>query len=64
MKKHVNPKDFLHQVYTNEGGVREHNKNQRVIGALALAATVLILQKIGRVVDAISDQPIKATKER
>ena len=44
--KHVNPKIFLHKVYTEEGGVKEHNKNQQAVGALKLAGAVLIATKL------------------
>lgn len=40
--KHINPKDLLHKVYTEQGGVKEYNKNQRAIGALLFAFTILI----------------------
>lgn len=51
--KHVNPKDFLHKVYTEEGGVKEHNKNQQTIGALKFAGAVLALVKIGSLINKI-----------
>lgn len=60
MKKHVNPKDFLHKVYTEEGGVKEHNKNQQTIGILKLAGVIWVIQKLGRIVDKIERLPIKA----
>ena len=61
--KHVNPKIFLHKVYTEEGGVKEHNKNQQV-GALKLAGAILIATKLLLMLDKIENRPIKALKER
>lgn len=60
MKKHVNPKDFLHKVYTEEGGVKEHNKNQQAIGILKLAGVIWVIQKLGRIANKIERLPIKA----
>ena len=58
--KHVNPKDFLHKVYTEEGGVKEHNKNQQAIGILKLAGVIWAIQKLVRIADRIGRLPIKA----
>lgn len=58
--KHVNPKDFLHKVYTEEGGVKEHNKNQQAIGILKLAVIIWAIQKLGHIADKIERFPIKA----
>ncbi len=58
--KHVNPKIFLHRVYTEEGGVKEHDKNQQAIGALKLAVAFWALQKLARMADKIERLPIKA----
>lgn len=58
--KHVNPKDFLHKVYTEEGGVKEHNKNQQAIGILKLAGVIWAIQKLGRIAYKIERLPIKA----
>lgn len=57
MKKHVNPKDLLHKVYTEQGGVKEYNKNQRALGALLFAGTVLIISHIN---DKIENLHVKA----
>ena len=62
--KHVNPKIFLHKVYTEEGGVKEHNKNQQAVGALKLAGAVLIATKLLLMLDKVEGRPIKALKER
>lgn len=62
--KHVNPKIFLYKVYTEEGGVKEHNKNQQAVGALKLAGAVLIATKLLRMLDKVEGRPIKALKER
>lgn len=63
--KHVNPKIFLHKVYTEEGGVKEHNKNQRAWGALLFAGSVFLLHAVGgRIVDKIERREIKALKKR
>lgn len=62
--KHVNPKIFLHKVYTEECGVKEHNKNQQAVGALKLAGAVLIATKLLRMLDKVEGRPIKALKER
>lgn len=62
--KHVNPKIFLHKVYTEEGGVKEYNKNQQAVGALKLAGAVLIATKLLRMLDKVEGCPIKALKER
>ena len=51
--KHVNPKILLRKVYTEQGGVKEHNKNQQVIGILKFAGIVWSIQKLGRIVDKI-----------
>lgn len=64
MKKHVNPKDFLHKVYTEQGGVKEYNKNQKAIGVLLFAGTILIGQIIGRIGDKIENIPIKALEKK
>lgn len=58
--KHVNPKDFLHEVYTEEGGVKEHNKNQQAIGILKLAGVIWVIQKLGHIAAKIERLPIKA----
>lgn len=58
--KHVNPKDFLHKVYTNEGGVKEHNKNQQAIGILKFVGVIWTIQKLARMADKIEKHPIKA----
>lgn len=58
--KHVNPKDFLHKVYTEEGGVKEHNKNQQAVGILKLAGVIWAIQKIGCIAGKIGSLPIKA----
>lgn len=58
--KHINPKDLLHKVYTEQGGVKEYNKNQRAIGALLFAFTILIWQIIGHIGDKLENMPIKA----
>ena len=39
--KHVNPKILLRKVYTEQGGVKEYNKNQQVIGILKFAGGCL-----------------------
>lgn len=57
--KHVNPKDFLHKVYTEEGGVKEH-KNQQTIGILKFAGVIWGIQKLERIADKIERLPIKA----
>ena len=62
--KHVNPKIFLHKAYTDEGGVKEHNKNQQAVGALKLAGAILIATKLLLMLDKIENHPIKALKER
>ena len=62
--KHVNPKVFLHKVYTDEGGVKEHDKNQQAIGALKLAGAILILDGIKRIFDSIELLPIKALEKK
>ncbi len=62
--KHVNPKDFLHKVYTEEKGVKEHNKNQQAIGALKLAGAIWILVKLGGLIDKIENAPIKALEKK
>lgn len=59
MKKHVNPNDLLHKVYTEQGGVKEYNKNQQ--GALKLAGVIFLWQKISRILDKIEYMEIKAT---
>ena len=64
MKKHVNPKDLLHKVYTEQGGVNEYNKNQRAIGALLFAGAILIGQIIGRIGDRIETMPIKTLEKK
>lgn len=64
MKKHVNPKDLLHKVYTEQGGVNEYNKNQRAIGVLLFAGAILIGQIIGRIGDKIGAVPIKAFEKK
>lgn len=64
MKKHVNPKDFLHKVYTEQHGVKEYNKNQRAIGALLFAGTILIGQIIGHIGDKLENMPIKALEKK
>ena len=62
--KHVNPKTFLHKVYTEEGGVKEHNKNQQAIGILKFAGVVWSLIKIRSLIDKIENTPIKALEEK
>lgn len=62
--KHVNPKDFLHKVYTEEGGVKEHDKNQRAIGALLFAGVILIGQMIGHISDKLENMPIEALEKK
>lgn len=62
--KHVNPKIFLHKVYTIEGGVKEHDKNQQAIGALKLAGAIWTLQKIGYIICKIEKLPIKALEKK
>ena len=62
--KHVNPKIFLHQVYTEEGGVKEHNKNQQALGALKFAGFAWVVIKSLRLLDKIEKMPIQALKER
>lgn len=62
MKKHVNPKDLLHKVYTEQGGVKEYNKNQQALGALKLAGVIFLWQKITRILDKIEYMDIKAAK--
>ncbi len=62
--KHVNPKNFLHKVYTEEGGVKEHNKNQQAIGALKFAGVILALVKLGSLIDKIGNLPIKALEKK
>jgi len=63
-QKHINPKILLHKVYTEEGGVKEHNKNQQAFGALKLAGVVLIATKLLLKLDEVESRPIKALKER
>lgn len=63
MKKHVNPKDFLHKVYTEQNGVKEYNKNQRAIGALLFAGAIFIGQMIGHIGDKLENMPIKALEK-
>ena len=58
------PKTCLHKVYTEEGGVKEHNKNQQAVGALKLAGAILIATKLLLMLDKIENHPIKALKER
>ena len=62
--KHVNPKVFLHKVYTEEGGVKEHNKNQQAVGVMKLAGAILIATKLLLLLDKVENRPIKALKER
>ena len=62
--KHVNPKNFLHQVYTEEGGVKEHNKNQQAIGILKFAGAIWALVKFGGLIDKIEKLPIKALEKK
>ena len=64
MKKHVNPKDLLHKVYTEQGGVSEYNKNQRTMGVLLFVGAILIGQIIGRIGDRIEAMPIKALEKK
>ena len=61
-KKNVNPAKFLHEVYTEQGGVKEYNKNQRALGALKFAGSILLLQKIGDILYKIEHMEIKAKK--
>ena len=63
MKKHVNPKDLLHNVYTEQGGVKEYNKNQMAKGALLFAGAILINQFIWHMIDRLESIPIKALKK-
>lgn len=58
--KHVNPKDLLHKVYTEDGGVKEYNKNQQAVGALKFAGAIWLIQRLGHIVDRIEKLPIKA----
>ena len=58
------PKDFLYKVYTEEGGVKEHNRNQQVIGILKFAGIVWSIQKLGRIVDKIERLPIKTLEKK
>lgn len=62
--KHVNPKILLRKVYTEQGGVKEYNKNQQVIGILKFAGVVWSIQKLGRIVDKIERLPIKALEKK
>lgn len=62
--KHVNPKDFLHKVYTEEKGIKEHDKNQQAIGALKLAGSIFALQKLGHIVNKIEKLPVKALEKK
>lgn len=62
MKKHVNPKDLLRKVYTEQGGVKEYNKNQRALGALMFAGTILIIRRIAEYIDDIAHMEIKAAE--
>lgn len=62
--KHVNPKIFLRKVYTEEGGVKEHDKNQQSIGILKFVGVVWALQKLGYIVDKIEKIPIKALEKK
>lgn len=65
MKKHVNPAKHLHKVYTEQGGVKEHNKNQRAWGALLFAGSVFLLRAVyDRITDKIESREIKALKKR
>lgn len=58
--KHVNPKDLLRKVYTEQGGVKEYNKNQQTIGILKFAGVIWAIQKLERIADKIERLPIKA----
>ena len=62
--KHVNPKILLRKVYTEQGGVKEYNKNQQVIGILKFAGVVWSIQKFGRIVDKIERLPIKTLEKK
>ena len=62
--KHVNPKILLRKVYTEQGGVKEYNKNQQIIGILKFAGVVWSIQKLGRIVDKIERLPIKALEKK
>lgn len=63
MKKHINPKDYLHKVYTEQGGVKEYNKNQMAKGALIFAGVILLGQMVGRMIDKLENIPIRALRK-
>lgn len=63
-KKHANPKDFLHQVYTVENGVKEHNKNQQALGFLKRVIVVSIGLRVLKIFDKIENAEIKALKSK
>lgn len=63
MKKHINPKDHLHKVYTEQGRVKEYNKNQMAKGALIFAGVILLGQMVGRMIDKLENIPIRALRK-
>lgn len=63
MKKHINPKDYLHKVYPEQGGVKEYNKNQMAKGALIFAGVILLGQMVGRMIDKLENIPIRALRK-
>lgn len=61
-KKRYSASDYAHKVFTEDGGVENHESKLKTKGKLQFAATIAIFNIIGIIVSKIENAEIKAKK--
>lgn len=64
MKKLKGAAKLTHQIYTVEGGIKNHDAKEQTKGIMLLAGIVVCARSITRLIDKIEHLEIKATRKR